>query len=140
MTAEVTFAGGAKPPTPTELAGALGRAGALWDNLKRRIAATHAPIDEQWVSSGRNHPWALRLRQKKRAVVYLTPQPGWLCASFALGEKAVAAAGQAGLPPAVIELIDRAPKFAEGRAVRIEVRGAADVAIVAKLAEIKMAN
>lgn len=140
MAAAANVGPGARPPTPDELAGALGRAGVLWDDLKRRIAAAHAPIAEEWVSSGQHHPWALRLKQQKRAVVYLTPQPGWFRASFALGEKAVAAAGQAGLPPAILDLIDRAPRFAEGRAVRLEVRRATDVDVVVKLAAIKLAN
>ena len=61
-------------------------------------------------------------------------------AGFALGEKAVKAAHQSKLPKAVLDLIDSAPKYAEGRAVRLEVRTKKDVALVEKLAAIKMAN
>jgi hypothetical protein len=140
MTLCVLFGDKAKPPAESELTKALGRAGALWDELKRRIAAAHSPIDEQWVFSGKNCGWSLRLKQKKRAVVYFTPKEGWFRAAFALGEKAVAAAHKGDLPASVLTIIDQAPRFAEGRGVRIEVRSLQDVAVVEKLAAIKMAN
>jgi hypothetical protein len=50
------------------------------------------------------------------------------------------AAREAELPEAILELIDKAPRYAEGRAVRIEVRSDRDVRSVLKVAEIKMGN
>jgi len=61
-------------------------------------------------------------------------------ASFALGEKAAEAARESGVPPAVVKIIDEAKRYAEGRAVRIEVRGPRDVAAVVKLAVAKIEN
>ncbi len=140
MASDVLFCDGTRAPTAGELAGALGRTGALWDELKRRIAAAHAPIEEEWVFSGKNYGWSLRLKQRKRAVVYITPKKAWFRAAFALGEKAVAAAREGDLPAPVLTIIEQAPKYAEGRGVRIEVRSLKDVAVVEKLAAIKMAN
>jgi len=57
--------------------------------------------------------------------------------SFALGEKAVAAARAHKLPAAVLKAIESAPKYAEGRGVRLEVRQAREVSALATLAEIK---
>ncbi len=140
MTSEVLFDNQAKTPTTAELADVLGPAGRLWDQLKEHVAVQHAPIDEEWVFGGKNHGWALRLKQKKRAVLYLKSLSGWFRASFAFGEKAVAAARLSALPAPVKDLIEQAPRYAEGRAIRIEVRTARDVGIVEKLAVIKMAN
>jgi hypothetical protein len=61
-------------------------------------------------------------------------------ASFALGEKAVKAAHESDLPASVLEIIDSAKKYAEGRGVRLEVRNAEDICNVEKLAVIKMTN
>jgi hypothetical protein len=140
MTPEVLFDDKAKSPTAGELAEVLGPAGRLWDQLREHIAAQYAPIDEEWVFSGKNHGWALRLKQKKRAVLYLKPLSGRFRASFAFGEKAIAAVGQSALPAPVKDLIEQAPKFPEGCAIRIEVRTARDAGVVEKLAVIKMAN
>jgi hypothetical protein len=70
----------------------------------------------------------------------MTPQEGHFLASFALGEKAVTAAHQSTLPGSVIETLDTAKRYAEGRAVRLEVRNTDDVRNVAALALIKAAS
>lgn len=49
-----------------------------------------------WGFSGKKWGWGLRLKQKKRAVVYLTPTNGHFWAGFALGQKAVDAAFDSG--------------------------------------------
>jgi hypothetical protein len=61
-------------------------------------------------------------------------------ASFALGDKAVQAARDSGLTARAITLIDAARRYAEGTAVRIDVKTPADVAIVTKLAGIKLTH
>ena len=57
-----------------------------------------------------------------------------------LGEKAVAAAHASDLPQSLLEIIDGSQKYAEGRAVRLELRSAADLDNVTAVAAIKMAN
>ena len=98
------------------------------------------PLAEDWTYSGKQWGWALRLKHKKRAVLYMTPAAGHFVVGFALGEKAVAAARQAGLSQALLEIIDASPRYAEGRAVRFEVTTPAEVAWALDLATIKMAN
>jgi hypothetical protein len=70
----------------------------------------------------------------------MTPSIGFFYAGCALGEKAVAAAHDIDLPRSVLEVIDGSNKDAEGRAVRFEVRSAADIENVVTIAAIKMAN
>ena len=127
-------------PTAPALASALGSRARLWNDVTRGIGAQHAPVTEEWVYAGKNYGWSLRLKQKKRAVVYLTPVRGGFRASFAMGEKAVRAAHESALPQSVLRLIDDAPRYAEGRAVRVDVTRASDVKYVLELAAIKMAN
>jgi hypothetical protein len=57
-----------------------------------------------------------------------------------LGEKAVKAAHTVPLDESVLALIDEAPKYAEGRGVRVEVRTKKDIESVRQLAAVKMAN
>jgi len=128
-------------PTEDELAEALGGpAKALWDKLAAQLAEQHGVTVPDWHSHSRKAGWALRLKRKDRAIVYLTPSHGCFMASFALGEKAAQAARESGVPPAVVKIIDEARRYAEGRAVRIEVRGPRDVAAVVKVAVAKIAN
>ena len=80
------------------------------------------------------------MKHKQRVIVYLSPCRGCFRASFALGDKAVRAARQSGLPAGAVKIIDQAKRYAEGTAVRIEVKAAEDLAVVEKLAAIKLAN
>lgn len=126
-----------RPPLEDELAATLGNTFPLWKELQERIAARFPPLSIDW---GFSTGWGLRLKQKKRTVLYMTPCAGYFLASFALGEKAVQAAHRSELPVAVLGVIDSARKYAEGRGVRLEVRCAGDIRDVETLAGVKMAN
>lgn len=118
----------------------LGRAGRLWDRLHGHLVSEFAPLAEKWSFSKTTNRWSLQLKRKQRTVVYLVPCRGHFLAAFALGEKACAAAQDGGLAASVLAVIDNAPRYPEGRGVRLEVRSGRDVANVANLAAIKMAN
>lgn len=125
------------PPQENDLSIALGDNYALWNELKEAISSSYAPLASDWVFA---HRWGLRLKHKKRAVLYMTPCRGYFLASFALGGRAVQAAHQSDLPAAILRVIDDAPQYAEGSGVRVEVKDAADLRSVRTLAAIKMAN
>ncbi len=125
-------------PGEADLARVLGGARSRWDKLRNAIAAEFPPLEEEWVYSGKNYGWSLRLKQKKRAVMYLTPLERSFRVAFALGEKASAAAHESELPASVLKIIETAPRYAEGRAIRMEIKKNADVQIAARIAAIKM--
>ena len=127
-------------PQQQELSAVLGQTAGLWTELIANIGSRFDPLAEDWGFSGKKWGWALRLKHKKRAVLYMTPSEGFFYAGFALGQKAVDAAHQSDLPAAVLEVVDSSQKYAEGRAVRLEVRSERDVRSVVQLADIKMSH
>ena len=129
-----------KEPQAGELKIILGRSSAHWDSLVAHIAAEFPPLDKSWGFSGAKWGWSLRLKQKKRTVLYLTPCRKHFLVGFALGEKAVKAAHAVPLPASILAVIDNAPRYAEGRGVRVEVRNKKDLEAVTGLAAVKMAN
>ncbi len=129
-----------KKPQASDLKRALSRTSAHWDNLITHIAAEYPPLDKTWNFSGANWGWSLRLKQKKRTVLYMTPRRGYFLVGLVLGEEAVKAAHGSTLPDSVLTVIDGAKKYAEGRAVRIEIRNKKDLENAKKLSSIKMAN
>jgi uncharacterized protein DUF3788 len=134
------FAGQKKRPTERELSSALGEADVLWKDLVADLKHDLKLDAEQWNSYSVKAGWSLRLQLKKRNIVYLSPSTGFFLASFALGDTAVAAARKAKLPTAILKIIDEAKRYAEGTAVRIEVRAATDTNVVKTLAKIKLEN
>ena len=129
-----------REPDPSELRKTLGRAAARWGELIAHTESEFAPLTVKWGFAGAKWGWSLRLTQRKRTVLYMTPQERRFLVGFVLGEKAVRAAHAIPLESSVLALIDEAPKYADGRGVRIEVRTKKDIDTVKRLAVVKMAS
>ena len=129
-----------KKPTAAELTAALGPSKTLWDQLLAGLADEHNLTVQEWNSYSRKAGWSMRLKLKDRNILYLTPCQGCFFVSFALGDKAVQAARQSGLPQSVIKIIDEAKRYVEGTGVRIEMKKPKDIEIAKKLAAIKLAH
>ena len=130
------FIGRTKPPTDAELSAELGAARALWDELLTELAL---PIQE-WNSYSPKAGWSMKLKLKKRTIVWMAPCQGCFRVAFILGDKAVNAAREAKLPAKILKLLDEAPRYPEGTGVRLEIAARKDLAAVKKLAEVKLAN
>ncbi len=127
-------------PTDADVAEALGPAKSLWDQLLSDLAQECHLVDREWNSYSPKAGWALRLKQKKRNIVYLAPCRGSFRVSFVLGDKAVRAAHEGGLPKEILTVLDRAKRYAEGTPLRIDVKGEQDVATICRLTAIKLAH
>jgi hypothetical protein len=132
------FIGKPEPPIEPELAEALGPAKKLWDRFVKNLARKHGVTEEEWKAYSKNSGWTFRLKREGRTIVYLSPYRGSFLAAFTLGDRAVAGAHDSDLPEWVKETIREASRYAEGTAVRIEVKQAKDVAAVEALAVIKL--
>lgn len=126
-----------KPPDDAALAEALGSAIRLWDEFARHITQEYGPVTEEW---GFYKSWSMRLKRKKRTIVYFLPRDGSFLCAFVFGEKATEAARRAKLPKDVLKTIDEARVYAEGRGFRLEVKTKKDIETMKALAAIKMAN
>ena len=125
-------------PSPDEVRKVLGDSEIWWDEIVTFVSQTYPPIIELWNHAGAKYGWSLRLKQKDRVVLYLTPQVSSFLAGVVLGEKAAQAAHDEGAPAAVLAAIDGAPKYAEGRGIRLSITSAEDAATVCELVRLKM--
>ncbi|HUA15043.1 MAG TPA: DUF3788 family protein [Verrucomicrobiae bacterium] len=136
--AQNAFAGQAKRPTAKALEAVLGQSHALWKvlviDLKRELKLDVA----EWHTSSVKLGWSFRLQRNQRNIVYLGPRDRSFVAAFVLGDKAIAAARSSKFPPDVQENIAHSKRYAEGTAVRIEVKTVEDVDTVKALARIKL--
>jgi len=133
------FIGKTTKPTETEVAAALGSTAALWKQLVDWMAE-QGVAESEWNSYSPKAGWALKLKLKKRTIVYLAPCAGCFRVAFVLGDRAVAAARKSDLAKGTLKLLDEAPRYAEGTGVRLMVKAAKDLATIRKLALIKLAN
>jgi hypothetical protein len=139
MQVENAFIGRTILPTPQEVAAALGSTAELWTQLVDWLAE-QGVADQEWKSSSVKYGWSLRLKLKKRTIVYLAPCDGCFLVSFALGDRAITAARQGDLSKSTLKLLDEAPRYAEGTGMRLMVKAQKDLAAIRKLALIKLAN
>ena len=137
---ENAFGGQKVRPTEKALAGVLGATLPLWKRLVDELKEGSKIDTAEWHTSSAKYGWSLRLQLKKRNIVYLGPRQGYFVAAFALGDRAVAVARKSDLPQEVIQNINMAKRYAEGTAVRIDVKKPADVDVVKILAKIKIEN
>ena len=134
------FIGKTKKPTVEDLAAELGPAKAVWDLFIAGLAEENGVDVREWNSYSAIAGWSLRLKRKKRTIVWLAPCQGCFRVAFILGDKAMKAARECKFPKRMVRIFDEAPKYPEGTGVRIAVKGARDIVALKKLAEIKLAN
>ncbi len=128
----------AKQPTDVEVENALGSAAKAWSGLKSHLAVAYGPIREEWGFTAKSTGWGLRLKRGDRTLLYMTPCSGHFLVSLVLGDKAVRAAHERGLPESILTALDSARKYAEGRGIRLQIRTPAELKPIEALAAIKV--
>lgn len=108
-------------PSSDELRGTLGSSAGRWAALLEHVHSAHGPLTERWHHSGARYGWSLRLMQKERVILYLTPQQDAFLVGLVLGERAAQSAEAGSLPPLALDALAAAPKYAEGRGIRLSV-------------------
>ena len=134
------FIGKFNEPTDTELAAVLGETKALWDKLLKELADEYKLAVQEWNSYSLKAGWSLRLKLKRRNIVYLAPCRDCFRVAFIFGEKAMAAARHSSLPKSTIKILNEAPRYPEGTGVRLQIQKEKDIETVKQLAAIKLAH
>ena len=133
------FIGRPEAPTDSDLAVELGPAKALWDQLVVDLAGEFDLTGQEWKSYSPKHGWSLRLQRGKRNILYLSPFRGCFRVAFILGDRAVDAARSSGFEP-ILRLLDGAERYPEGTGIRLDVTGPDELAVIKRLAKIKLEN
>jgi hypothetical protein len=134
------FIGRTTQPTQKELASELGPCSDLWEQLVTGISAECGITEQEWNSYSPKAGWALRLKRKKRNIVYLSPCHGAFRATFIFGDKAMNVVRSTKFPAKIRKIIADAPHYPEGSGVRLDIKTAADLKAVRELAKVKVEN
>ena len=92
--------------------------------------AKYGPLRDSWGFSVGKYDWSLRLKQKKRTVLYLIPQKDMFLVGIVLGDKALGLIRKGDLTPNFLRLIEEVPRHGEGTGFRIPVAKGEDCADV----------
>ena len=128
----------AKKPEREDLKKALGKNFDLWDGIIKFVFKSHKDSFEEWNYSKLG--WSCRIKDKKRAIIYLMPYDKYFMSSFVFGEKAVKDSLNSNIADEIKNTIKSSKVYAEGRGVRIEVKNKKVADDVKELIRIKLNN
>lgn len=127
-------------PTEQDLETALGSTFDFWKSVRDYVFHAYPEANEEWNYPGRKYGWSFRIKDKKRAIIYLLPRDGYFNTAFVFGQKAFDQIMDSSIRESIKTDLQKARKYAEGRGVRIEVRDASVLPDIRQLVEIKLAN
>jgi hypothetical protein len=127
-----------KIPLEEDLIAALGTNFRLWKDVKEFVIQNYPQTIEHWNFSGEKYGWGLRLRDKKRVIVYMIPCDGYFKIGLVYGEKATNDSKKSSLSATILSIIESAPVYAEGRGFRIDLKDNSYLADLRKLILIKL--
>jgi len=132
------FTNKAEIPDDSLLRTALGNLFEEWMNLREYVFAVYPKAIEEWNFPGQKYGWSFRIKDKKRAIIYLLPRDKYFLVAFVFGEKATKDAFNSNITSEIKTIIESARVYAEGRGFKIEVRDAAIIEDIKTLIDIKL--
>jgi hypothetical protein len=129
-----------KIPGDAGLAETLGGSRELWRSLRDYVHLKFPAAFDEWNYSSEKNGWSFRIKDKKRAIVYLLPRDGFFKAAFVFGQKATDKIMASPVAAALKTELAAARVYAEGRGIRIDIRAGSVIADIRTLIDIKLAN
>src|SRR5664279_5544003 len=77
-----------KIPDQEDLIKALGHSYNLWQDTCNLVYLKYPGAFSEWNSPGKKYGWSFRIKDKKRAIIYLLPRDKFFMVSFVFGQKA----------------------------------------------------
>jgi len=126
-------------PTDSDLKQVLGEKYELWIEIKNRVHHLYPGGGESWNFPGKKYGWSFRIRDKKRAIIYLLPREGAFMAAFVFGGKATDAILESEVSEEIKSELKNAKVYAEGRGIRIPVSDRSSLDDIYQLIDFKLA-
>ena len=126
-------------PADDDLRGALGDKYSLWMAIRDRVYEKYPEGLEEWNFPGKKYGWSFRIKDKKRAIVYLLPGDQAFRAAFVFGGRAFEAILKSEVSEQIKSDLEGAKVYAEGRGIRIPVPDRSSLKDISILIDIKLA-
>lgn len=129
-----------KMPEVQDLKNVLGDSYSIWSEITKYVYEKYPPAIEKWSYPGKKYGWSFSLKDKKRAIIYLTPSKGYFIIGLVFIQKATNDALSSGLSPKIKDIISTARVYAEGRGFRIDICDIGILPDIKRLIEVKISN
>ena len=129
-----------KIPSGDDLKISLGKTYELWQRTTEFVARKYSGAIEEWNYPGEKYGWSFRMKDKKRAIIYLLPRNGFFKVALVFGQKATDSILVSRISEEIKEELKSAKVYAEGRGIRIDVKNKAVLKDIFELITIKLAH
>ncbi len=127
-------------PVTNDLVEPLKNTFPIWMDIRDFVFLKYPKAVEEWHISVKKYGWGYRIKDKKRAIIYLSPRTGFFRVAMVFGQKATDQILASDISEIVKDELMKSKVYAEGRVVRLEVRDKLFLNDIKKLIEIKIAN
>ena len=118
----------------------LGSSFIFWEQISQLVLSKYPQAVSEWNYPAQKYGWSFRIKDKKRAIIYLLPLDRLFMVAFVFGDKAVAEIMKAPITQEIKSELSQARKYAEGRGIRIEVKDDSLLGEIEQLIDIKLNN
>jgi hypothetical protein len=127
-------------PDNKDLKDALGETEYLWQLFRDHCHLKYPAAIDEWNYSGEKYGWSFRIKDKRRAILYLLPREKYFKVAFVFGQKATDCIMKSQIAGSIKLELENARVYAEGRGIRLEIRDELLMVDIKELIEIKIAN
>jgi hypothetical protein len=129
-----------KIPETTDLAFPLGKTYPIWKEIRDFVIEKYPAAIEEWHVAVKKYGWGFRIKDKKRAIIYLSPREGFFLVAMVFGQKATDQILNSDISANIKEELMNSKVYMEGRVIRFEIHDNTYIDDIKKLVEIKIAN
>ncbi|NOU48704.1 MAG: DUF3788 domain-containing protein [Bacteroidales bacterium] len=126
-------------PCDGDLIDPLGNTFELWQLIIKFVHSKYPEAKDEWNYPGEKYGWNFRIKDKKRAIIYLLPREKYFKVAFVFGQKATDTIMRSPISGEIKIDLEAAKVYAEGRGIRIAVNNESVVEDIKTLIEIKLA-
>ncbi len=126
-------------PTEDELKPVLKNTYPFWQDIRDFVIKKYPGAIEEWNFPGKKYGWSYRIKDKKRAIIYLLPREGFFKVAIVFGQKATSHLLTENISDAIKTELNNARVYAEGRGIQIEIHDRLNLPEIKKPVEIKLA-
>ena len=129
-----------KMPTAKDLANALGKTYELWQSVYDFTLQQYPKAKSEWNFSGEKYGWGFKLKDKKRAIIYMGPRDKFFNVALVFGQKAFDDIMLSSVSDEIKTELKASKVYPEGRVIRLNVRNKNLLRDISELVRIKLAH
>jgi len=128
----------ANPPDEDMLRNAIGDTYHYWELLREYVHSKYPAAKDDWNFPGANYGWNFRIRDKKRAIIYLLPRENYFKVAFVFGQKATECILNSTVSEEIKTELASARVYAEGRGIRLDINNEESIRDIKFLIDTKL--